>query len=269
MPVFRVNGVDYYAKLQGAGTPLVLLHGFTGSSSNWATHINALAQKYQVIAIDLLGHGQTDAPEDPQRYAIHAASDDIAMLVNQMELKRIDLLGYSMGGRLALYTALRYPEMIERLILESASPGLETDVERAERVQRDEALAIRILRDGIPSFVREWESLPLFATQKRLPDAVLMNQRSGRLANREIGLANSLIGMGTGAQPSLWSRLPELKMPIQLIAGGLDKKFVETNQRMNAILLNAHLTIIPDAGHTCHLEQPEAFQHCVLEFLGC
>lgn len=261
-----VNSVNYHVEQSGEGAPLVLLHGFTGSSTNWQPHIPVFADHFRVITVDLLGHGQSDSPVDPQRYSMENASNDLIAIFEQLELPPVRLLGYSMGGRLALYIAAHYPSAIKSLILESASPGLETQAERLERQYSDEQLTSRIKQNGITSFVDEWEKLPLFATQAQLPQSILDDQRTQRLRNNVLGLANSLCGMGTGIQPSLWPHLSQINRPVLLIAGELDSKFVAIAQRMNQQTPNSRLVIIPGAGHTTHLEQPYHFQRCVLEF---
>ena len=156
MPKIRVNDVQYYYRRRGIGPPLVLLHGFSGSSFSWATLTDALAQRMDIITIDLLGHGHTGSPQSADRYAIEYAAQDITAIVDHLGFDRFSLLGYSMGGRLALYLAHRFPELTKALILESASPGLKTKAEREERRQRDNALADRIEQDGIGSFVDFW-----------------------------------------------------------------------------------------------------------------
>ena len=254
-----LNGFRYSIEVSGALTdkpPYLLLHGFTGAAASWAHITHALAGQSGVVAPDLLGHGATAAPADPPRYAMPSAAADLFALWQALALPPVHLLGYSMGGRLALYTALEYPQMVASLALESASPGLESEAERAARRASDEALAARIEREGVTAFVDFWEHLPLFATQCAEAKASL---RPVRLAQRPRGLTNSLRGMGTGAQPSLWPRLQELIMPVHLIAGALDMKFTAINQRMQALIPGARLTVISNAGHTVHLEQPNAY----------
>lgn len=249
----RLHDIQYHVKMSGDGEPLMLLHGFSGSAANWALIDQALHGKYQVIMPDLLGHGQTESPANPTRYQIENAARDLIALLDALMLPRVHLLGYSMGGRLALFTALTYPTRITTLALESASPGLATAAERSARIREDEALAARIEREGIAWFAAYWEALPLFATQS---EAVRATLRTIRLANQTRGLANSLRGMGTGAQPSLWERLGELVCPTLLIAGALDAKFATIAQRMSKAIPSAHLYIVPNAGHTVHEEQP-------------
>lgn len=264
----NINGVNYHYLDYGKGSETLLLHGFTGSIENWAEHTAVFAGHYRVIAVDLLGHGQTDSPSNARRYRIENAAADLIGLLDMLQIEQVTLLGYSMGGRLALYTAIQYPERVKRLILESASPGLKTAEERAARVVSDEALAQEIERLGVEAFVHQWEKLPLFATQAALPDAVRLRLRELRLRNSPIGLANSLRGMGTGVQPSLWDDLHRLTMPVLLIAGEADQKFTLIARLIHQQLHNARIAVMPEAGHTLHLEQPAVFDQMVLDFIG-
>jgi 2-succinyl-6-hydroxy-2,4-cyclohexadiene-1-carboxylate synthase len=260
----EINGIHYHVESAGTGAPLLLLHGFSGSSANWQPHVEEFAAHFRVVTVDLLGHGQTDSPADAERYAIEHAAADLMAILDALDLPSAHLLGYSMGGRLALYTSLAYPARFSRLILESASPGLKTAAERQQRIEADEALARRIEGQGIPAFADYWTNLPLFATQ---PPDVRIRLHEQRLHNTASGLANSLRGMGTGAQPSLWERLPELTLPTLLLCGALDAKFAAINAEMHALIPGSTLAVIPDAGHTIHAEQPDCFRTKVLCFL--
>ncbi len=265
----HVNGVFIGIEERGLSDqpPLVLLHGFTGSAASWSRHLDTLAgHGFRVIALDMLGHGQSDAPTDPQRYTIEKCETDILAVLNALGVKKGEatLLGYSMGGRIALYTA--FSGFFRALILESASPGLADLLERAQRKNSDEQLADRIERDGIEDFVTYWEHLPLFASQQRLPYEQQQALHEQRVQNRPLGLANSLRGVGTGVQPALQERLAALTIPVLLLAGILDTKFCAIAQHMAQALPNVQVYIVPDAGHTVHLEQPELFDQIVIDF---
>lgn len=264
---FEINGLALHTVLFGAGRPLLLLHGFTGSAATWAGLAAQLAPQRQCIALDLIGHGKSGAPADPARYTMDHAVQDIAGLLDVLGISRVDLLGYSLGGRLALQFAVAAPGRVRALILESASPGLASPAERAARIAADDALAEVIERDGIEAFVAHWEALPLWASQAELPAELRARQRTQRLANRPQGLANSLRGMGTGRQRALWDMLPTLTIPTLLLAGALDAKFSAIAQQMAATLPRADLAIIAAAGHAIHLEQPEIFGQRVAVFL--
>lgn len=275
MPTTIVNAVEYYYDVDEApraeftqSASLVLLHGFTGSTASWAVHRPIFASYYRTIVVDLLGHGQTAAPTDPARYTIEQSASDLAGLLTTIAPGPVNLLGYSMGGRLALYFALHYPYLVQHLMLESASPGLADAPAQQERIHSDEQLATAIETQGIAAFVERWEALPLFTSQRALPVSVQNTLREQRLRNRPQGLANSLRGMGTGVQPSLWDQLSALSAPTLLLAGELDQKFKVIANQMATYLPHATVVIVPDAGHTIHLEQPQAFQEHVLQFLN-
>jgi 2-succinyl-6-hydroxy-2,4-cyclohexadiene-1-carboxylate synthase len=273
MAYAQVNGVRYYYQVagspsEGEGKPLAMLHGFTGSQSNWKPHARKLAGDFQTIRIDLLGHGRTDAPDDAKRYRMEKSAEDIENLLHRLEPGPVNLLGYSMGGRLALYLAITYPSLVSSLILESASPGLREESQRQERIKRDERLACSMEKDGIEAFVDHWQHLELFTSQSSLPIEIRARLREQRLLNNPAGLANSLRGMGTGAQPSLWPRLGDLNMPVLLLAGELDQKFAAIAGEMALLIGNARAKIVPGAGHTIHMEQPELFDELIKQFLG-
>jgi len=259
----NINGVDYHVRVTGEGAPLVALHGFTGSGANWSPDL--FPANTQLIAPDLLGHGQTESPDNYRRYGMSTVARDLVDLITRTTTPPVTLLGYSMGGRLALDFALHHTEYLSKLVLESASPGIEDEFERMARRGNDYALAERIERDGVEAFTAKWENNPLFATQT---PAMRAHLRPVRLAQNPIGLGNSLRGMGTGAQPSYWNRLGELHLPVLLIAGQLDTKFTGIAQRMRDRLPNCTLAIIPGAGHIVHLEQPTLYAETLQRFLA-
>lgn len=217
---------------------------------------------------DLLGHGRTDSPPDPARYRMERCVEDLIAILDALDVERTHLLGYSMGGRVALAAAIEYPARIASLILESASPGLATAAERQARVASDNGLAGFIEREGVEAFVARWERIPLFSTQERLPEAVRARLRHQRLLSNRTGLANSLRGLGIGVQTPLWERLGELRMRCLIIAGELDAKFADIARRMAAAIAGSRLAVVPGGGHAVHLEQGEAFERLVMDFAG-
>jgi 2-succinyl-6-hydroxy-2,4-cyclohexadiene-1-carboxylate synthase len=265
----RTERARFIAPQNSQETPqtLVLLHGFTGSAVGWGHQMDTLADYgLRMIALDLLGHGQSDVPDDAERYSIEYCQKDILAALQGLGVKKghAIILGYSMGGRIALYTA--FSGFFRALILESASPGLEDPADREERRTSDEALAESIEREGVPAFVERWERLPLFASQESLPSECREALHRRRLQNNATGLAQSLRGVGAGVQPSLYAQLPTLHIPVMLIAGELDTKFTTIAKHMAQVLPQSQLHIIPAAGHTVHLEQPELFTSLVRDF---
>lgn len=258
----------------------MLLHGFTGSAGSWGAPIleGLLGRGFDVTALDLPGHGARAGEDDPRTFTLEAVLAEVdevgrrtaGEIVGDVgrEVSSYDLVGYSMGGRIALHQALRRPDRVRRLVLESASPGLATEGERTLRRRDDEALARRIVEGGVEEFVDGWEALPLFASQRRLAAEVRRRHRERRLANHPRSLAAALRGLGTGTLPSLWERLGEVRTPTLLIAGALDGKFVEIGRRMAEAIPEAHLTVVPDAGHTVHLERPGMWIEVVTDFLA-
>jgi 2-succinyl-6-hydroxy-2,4-cyclohexadiene-1-carboxylate synthase len=268
MSVVRANGIDFHVEDHGSGTPLVLLHGFTGSAASWSPVSRELARLHRVIAIDIIGHGASSAPEDPAHYDFEQALHDLAEVTAQLGIARAAWLGYSMGGRLALGMSVRHPDRVSALVLESATAGIQDEQERHQRAEADLALARRIEEAGVKAFVDEWERLPIWESQRALPDEVLGLQRDIRRRNRAIGLANSLRGMGQGSQPSYWDRLSEIEVPVLLIAGALDRKFVGIAGQMGVRIADATLSVVPEAGHAVHLERPDEFLGDVRAFLA-
>lgn len=266
MPFFEIDYAHYHYEVAGDGPPLLLLHGFTGSAASWQPQVIAFQSQFTVITIDLLGHGQTRTSDDHSRYRMELAGRDIAAFIDSVCHEPIHLLGYSMGGRLALYLALYHSHLIENLVLESASPGLATSQEREARTLADNSLADNIEQQGMEWFAHYWGELALFQSLKRLPSdqQALLHQQ--RLQNNPTGLAASLRGMGTGVQPSLWEQLPNLPMPTLCLAGEGDSKFVAIATQMSQTIPNARLQIIPQAGHLIHLEQPDLFHQAILNF---
>jgi 2-succinyl-6-hydroxy-2,4-cyclohexadiene-1-carboxylate synthase len=267
MTLVEVNGVTFNVARTGAGPALILLHGFTGSTTTWAEHVPVFAREFDTVAVDLLGHGASSMPAERERYGMQHAVADLTALLDRLSISRAAWLGYSMGGRVALQFAVAQPEMVAALVLESASDGISDQEERASRVRSDEALADFIEQEGMAAFVDRWERLPLFASHARLPDATREALRRQRLANDPVGLANSLRGTGQGAQRPLHDRLGEVKAPALLLVGEEDAKFRCLAADMCRAMPAARVETIAGAGHAPHLEQPWAFQQIVLDFL--
>ncbi len=252
---------------RGSGAPLVLLHGFTGSARSWDAVADAWAERFRVLAVELIGHGRSDAPANARRYGMERAAGDLAALLDALGIAGTHLVGYSLGGRVSLRFAIQHPDRVASLVLESASAGIDDDAERAARRARDEVLADRLERDGIERFVDLWEREPLFATQRALPASVRAALRATRLAQRPHGLANSLRGMGAGTAEPLWDRLARVRAPVLVVTGALDVRYCEIAARLAAALPRGRHAVVAGAGHAPHLEHPTILARLVLEFL--
>jgi len=225
---------------------LVLLHGFTQTSATWAPVAAEVAERYRLHAPDLRGHG---AASDARPIGFEQVVGDVLGLVDGP----CALAGYSMGGRIAQLVALEVPARVERLVLVSSSPGIEDPADRAARLEADEQLAAVVEASPVDEFAERWAAQPLFADQ---PDPVAALAHEDRLRNTSAGLAAALRGLSTGAMPSLWDRLGELAMPVDLVVGERDAKFRALNEAMAARIPGATLHVISGAGHAVHLERP-------------
>jgi 2-succinyl-6-hydroxy-2,4-cyclohexadiene-1-carboxylate synthase len=227
---------------------LVLLHGFTNTGASWDEVVAALPQRYRPVAPDIRGHGTAS---DVQPVSLPGVVDDVAT----MAIGPFELVGYSMGGRLALHVALALPGRVRRLVLIGASPGIGDAAARAERLAADERLADEVEAMTIEAFADRWAQTAVLADQ---PPAVRAAVAEQRLRNTPAGLAAALRGLGTGALPSLWERLGELGVPVDLVVGERDAKFQAIAREMAAALPAARVHVVAGAGHAVHLEAPEA-----------
>lgn len=267
--ILTIRGVRYHLAVDGEPArdrPIFLLHGFSGSTDDWAEITPRLREVgLAVVAVDLIGHGKTGAPLDPARYSMAETVRDLESIVRDLRVERADWLGYSMGGRVALHFALACPSRVRSVILESASSGI-ADVEaRTERRAADDALADRIEERGIEWFADYWRSISLFETQWELPEATRASLHARRLRNNPEGLARSLRGMGQGAHDYLGDRLSQLECPVLLIAGERDLKYVEVARALWEEISGSNCGIVAGAGHTVHLEAPEAFAQALAD----
>jgi 2-succinyl-6-hydroxy-2,4-cyclohexadiene-1-carboxylate synthase len=226
---------------------LLLLHGFTHTGASWETVVAALGERYRALSPDLFGHG---GASDAQPVTLESQLDQLLRLAPS----RYTLAGYSMGGRIALHLALADQGRVERLALVGASPGIADDRERAQRRADDERLASEIELESIEEFATRWAQTPVLAG---LGDEPAARAHEDRLRNTPRGLARSLRGLGTAALPPLWDRLGELEMPVKLVVGEHDAKFIEVADQMAAVIKDAEVIVVPGAGHAVHLQAPE------------
>jgi 2-succinyl-6-hydroxy-2,4-cyclohexadiene-1-carboxylate synthase len=236
---------------------ITLAHGFTQTGRSWDPFVELLAQRgldpAHISAVDLPGHGDSAAVRADLWGSAErlVAAGDTGTLV-----------GYSMGGRVALHAALTHCDAVERLVLIGATPGIVDDRERKARRSADDGLADHIEAVGVPTFIDEWLSNPLFAGL-----TTETAQRADRLRNTASGLAWSLRLTGTGTQEPLWSRLANIECPVLLVVGADDGKFRTIADNMADLLTNATVAVVDGAGHSAHLEQPAATADLLLDWL--
>lgn len=232
---------------------LVLLHGFTGAPSAWDGVRAHLPGDARVICPPVVGHGATGTDR------VTHFEDEVDRIADALPRRGMfHLVGYSMGGRLALSLAIRHHVRVERLTLIACHPGIADESARRERGAADRKW-ISLLRDeGVEPFVREWEALPMWTTQAALPGDVLQRQRRVRLAHDPLELARALELVGPAAMPDYSAELCALDMPIDLLVGAQDARYVQLMSQMADELPRARLTQVPNAGHNVVLERPAA-----------
>jgi len=231
--------------LESGEPTLTLLHGFTNTSETWGSFRTQLQQAYGVEALDLPGHGRN--------HAIRQNLVDYGRFLAEQLIDPTVLIGYSLGGRVALHGALEQPRGLRGLVLIGATAGIEDDQEREARRQSDNQLAEGLRHSNdLQAFLERWLDGPLFS---RLRDED--RHLSGRLQNTVEGLASSLELMGVGTQVPLWSELHRISVPTLVLAGEEDAKFTVLGQRLAEAIPHAEFCSIPGAGHAVHLEEPE------------
>ena len=227
---------------------LVLLHGFTNTGASWDQVVSALPERYRSLAPDIRGHGSASGVR-PVSLA------DVVADVSTAAPEPFELAGYSMGGRLALHAALALARRVRRLVLIGASPGIADPGERRRRREADDRLADELAEMTMQAFAERWAQTAVLADQPAMVQAAV---HEDRLRNTPAGLAAALRGLGTGALPSLWGRLGQLDVPVDLVVGERDAKFRAIASEMAAGLRRASLHVVSDTGHAVHLEAPEA-----------
>lgn len=242
---------------------LCFLHGFMGSTAEWAPIVEALETEAFCLMVDLPGHGRSvDRPA--YEYTMEGATQALADVLDEVGIDRASMIGYSMGGRVALYFSVHHPARVERLVLESASPGLKTEEARAERRALDAERAECIQQD-LPGFLQDWYRKPLFASlaHHRLVETMVERRQD----NDPEELARVLEGLGPGRQPSLWGELETVRASALVMTGALDEKYEAITGETAQELPKARRVLVPEAGHNVHAERPQAYLAELCRFL--
>lgn len=254
-------------KFDAEKNTIMFLHGFAGCSDDWEDVIDLIPQSMQLIAIDLIGYGRSSAVNDLKYFSQNFQVRILKEIIDYLKLKSVILVGYSMGGRLALSFAIKHMGAIRGLVLESSTAGIQNKNEKDVRKKNDNELADYIENHSIKEFVKKWMSQEIFSTQENLsPNRYEKIKIKKLLLNKEM-LACSLRGFGTGQMKSLWNNLSYIECPVLLITGEYDKKFCEINSRMNKLIPDSTHCIVKNSGHNIHLENPEEFVNLLMKFV--
>ena len=267
----RAGGVEMAVTEFGqpAGVPVIVLHGFTGSAQAMDPLTERLASRLpaRIICPDLVGHGRSEVSDDLDLYRVEAMAEQVAGLADALDCVTFHLVGYSMGGRVALTLGCSASPRLRSLTLIGASAGIADPEQRQRRAVTDSVLAERLL-DDFAAFVDQWMADPLFAGQAALGEGHLLAARSQRLASNPQGLARSLMAGGTGAMEPMHGCLGSCDTPVQLLVGAYDAKFCEIAEQLAAGLPRAGVSRIDGAGHAAHIEQPDAAAAAIAEFIA-
>lgn len=260
-------------------TPLILLHGFSQSAASWDDVAVQLGATRPVYALDLVGHGASDRPDNPEAYALDAQGAALCAFAHHVaavENAHPAVLGYSMGGRVTLSALSGDPHAFAAVILEAAGLGPASPADRAAAAERDARCAARLRVDGLAAFMDFWEQLPLFATQRMLPADVRERLHAARMANDAEALARTFEHAGQHVMSDRAANLaalaalassPAQPLPLLYLAGEHDQKY-RAQAHDFAAATHVATCIVPGAGHNTHLEAPAAFVREVQAFLS-
>lgn len=247
---------------------VLFLHGFTGCAEDWYPLFEQFPENYNLFALDLVGHGKSDAPMYSNFYTAENLVKQIKFVKDQLTTNKIFVAGYSMGGRAALSFAASYPDDIKGLILESATAGIKNEEERKKRYEDDLKLVEYIESHTLEEFIDLWIDQELFNTLRRFSNEKLKKIKKKKASGSKIGYANSLKGFSTGIMPPLHDRLKKIPVKVLLISGDLDTKFTGINARLAKRFFKAKHKIVKNSGHNTHLEEPKRFLEIVTNYLN-
>jgi len=243
---------------------ILFLHGFMGDCHDFDQIIDRLSD-FCCVQVDLPGHGHTEVQQDSS-YQMPNIAQALRLLLAELDIQQCILVGYSMGGRIALYLSVHFPQLFSGVILESASPGLSSQLDRERRIAQDLRLAQTLESSDLTDFIERWYQNPLFESFVIHPKYEQAIAR--RLRNDPYKLAKSLQYTGLGQQPDLSTDLAEIQIPLLLIGGELDHKFVRINQIIASLCPRASLTIVNSSGHNVHFEHSDKFSQLLRDFIA-
>jgi 2-succinyl-6-hydroxy-2,4-cyclohexadiene-1-carboxylate synthase len=243
---------------------LLMLHGFMGTQHVFDPYIEQLSEFCNPLTIDLAGHGKTITPDNTELFTAERQTRQIISVINRLSFEVLYLFGYSMGGRLAFQLVAHQPDMFTGAIVESSHCGTDSKKARKQRIRMDQKRA-KMIETDYTSFLNEWQDMPLFAHTPggfRKVYYEIMSSQKPEL------MSASLKGFGAGVMPPVCRQISNVKIPLQLIAGERDKKYVKLMAEISANHPNSNFTIAENAGHRVHTDRPDewigAIRKCIL-----
>lgn len=249
MPNIERDGVSIHYEMHGAGPAILLSHGFSASSAMWRSNIPALVSAgYRVITWDMRGHGQSASPDDPTLYTDTLTVDDMDAILDAAGARQAVLAGMSLGGYMSLAYHLAHPERVRALVLIDTGPGFKKDAARAQWNDSARTRGDDLLARG---------------------EAALSSSPEARMQTQNfIGLRHAAHGMLAQRSADVIASLPDIAVPTLVVVGDRDEPFLAASDYMAAKMPNTRKAVIADAGHASNVDQPEAFNAAVTEFLG-
>ena len=246
----RLNGIEIDYEVTGTGPVVLLGHGYGSTRHMWDDQHRALADRWRVVSWDMRGHGQTDSPSDPKQYSAALIVADMRALLQHVGAERAIIGGLSLGGYVSLAFGLAHPEMTQALVICDSGPGYRNAEARAQWNQRAQERAVSLESKGLDALARR---------SKETQQAV---HRSAQ------GLAHAARGMLAQEGSQVIDGLASIRVPTLVIVGDQDQPFVAPSEYMAKKIAGARLAVIPGAGHSSNLDQPETFNRVLREFLA-
>jgi len=257
MPHAELNGIRLYYEVHGQGFPLVLLHGFAGTARSWAPQIAALGARYRLILYDARGHWRSESPREPRAYSQEIAAADLGALLDHLGVKKAIVGGLSMGGVVAMAFYQRQPERVRALILADTGPGFKNPQAREAWNRSREEVTRLLEQEGIRAFADS----PHAAQDYYTPREILLQLDP-------LGLAHTNRGVLSFHDSWLFDQVPTIAVPTLLIVGANDHEFVPATAYMQRKISGSELVVLEGAGHGANVDEPEAFNQAVLDFLS-
>jgi 2-succinyl-6-hydroxy-2,4-cyclohexadiene-1-carboxylate synthase len=245
---------------------IIFIHGFTGSLNDWDDLLPHLDENILPITYDLIGHGKSSAPENPQFYSLEFHIEILKFIIDFFNIKNFGLYGYSLGGRIALNFAVH--NQLEFLIIESSSPGIKEEQGREKRYSDDLILVDFIKNNSIKSFIKLWMEKDLFKDLKDMPQNKYEKLLSQKYQNNKIGLINTFLEFSTGKMLPIWDKLSNIEYPTLLLSGSEDEKFKGIHKEMSQLLPNSQNIIIKNACHNLHNTKAETLSQFINAFIS-
>jgi pimeloyl-ACP methyl ester carboxylesterase len=253
MPKANVNGIEINYEVHGEGYPVVFLHGYSGTVDSWRPQVEALSREYRFITYDARGHGDSESPISPDDYSADVVVEDLRQLLGTLDIEKAVIGGLSMGGYESLRFYLAHPDMVAALILTDTGPGYRNPARREQWNKLQEERATLLETQGIEAFAA---TAPSYTRRERV------------LRLNPVGLAN--MGRKVVAQHDslVIESLDKIAVPTLVLVGENDTPFLAASEYMTKVIPDARRVVISDAGHSANIDNTEAFNRTVLDFLA-